>query len=358
MAGNTIGTLFRVSTFGESHGAAIGVFIDGFPAGYQINEEFITLQLQRRKPGQSKLTTQRQERENIEWLSGIYKGKTLGSPICAIIRNENQKESDYEHLEKAYRPSHADYTYQMKYGYRDHRGGGRASARETAARLIAGALAQDYLNSKGIKILAYTSQIAGIKLTNEEVDESVIEQNLVRCPNMELAAKMEEAVLAARKAGDSLGGIISCMVKGLPAGVGEPVFEKLNASLGQAMLSINAVKGFEIGSGFEGASKKGSQQNDLFYAENKEIKTRSNNSGGIQGGISNGQDIEMKIAFKPVATIMQKQKSVDINANEIVLEGKGRHDPCVLPRAVPIVEGMAAIVLLDHYLRQQAYVNA
>ena len=357
MPGNSIGLLFRVTTFGESHGPMIGVVIDGCPAGLEIDQEFVRLQMSRRRPGQSKITTQRKEADEVEFVSGVFEGKTTGAPIAAIIRNEGQREKDYDHISDKYRPSHADFTYDAKYGHRDHRGGGRSSARETAARVLAGAVAQLLLRRHGIEIRAYVSQVGDIELKEdyEELDFNQIENNLVRCPDAATAQKMLELIESVRKQGDTVGGRISCVIQGCPAGLGEPVFDRLHADLGKAMLSINAVKGFEYGSGFRAMRMKGSEHNDLFYKETEtagaRIQTRTNRSGGIQGGISNGMDIYLNVAFKPVATLMRDQSSVDKAGNETVVSGKGRHDPCVVPRAVPIVEAMAAITIADHFLR-------
>lgn len=356
MAGNSFGTLLRISTFGESHGVAIGVVIDGFPASFKVDIKHIEKELQRRKPGQSHITTQRKETEKIEILSGILDGKTLGTPIAIIVRNNDQRSKDYQHLENVYRPSHADYTYEKKYGIRDVRGGGRASARETVARVIAGALAKQYLlKIEKIAIDAYVSQVADIKLNKsyQKLNLKLTEQSIVRCPDKKIADQMIKKIEQIKKKGDSVGGIVSCVIKGCPVGLGEPVFDKLHADLGKAMLSINAVKGFEYGSGFEGTTLLGSQHNDIFQNKKGKIITKTNHSGGIQGGISNGMDIYFNVAFKPVATIIEEQDTIDYNGKQAKVTGKGRHDPCVLPRAVPIVESMAAIVLMDHYLRNQ-----
>lgn len=352
MAGNTFGTLFRITTFGESHGPAIGVVIDGCPANFKLDLDFIQQQLDRRKPGQSKITTQRKESDTFEVLSGLFEGKTTGHPLAFLIRNEDARSKDYSHIKDAYRPSHADFTYQQKYGIRDYRGGGRSSARETATRVLAGAVAMQFLNSIGVTVTAYVSQTGAIALNKniEELDLSTIENTIVRCPDAETASKMIAYISELKAQGDSCGGIISCIANGVPVGLGEPVFNKLHADLGKAMLSINAVHGFEYGSGFASAAMKGSEHNDIFYNEDKIIKTKTNNSGGIQGGISNGMPISFRVAFKPVATILQNQKSVTTSGNEIDLENTGRHDPCVVPRAVPIVEAMCALVLMDHYL--------
>jgi len=355
MAGNSYGDLFRITTFGESHGKAIGVVIDGFPAGIEINEKLIHQDLQRRRPGQSKLTTQRKETEEFQVLSGVFEGKSLGSPIAVTIPNADARSKDYAHLQKTFRPSHADFTYEAKYGHRDHRGGGRSSARETAARVVAGSFAKMLLGQVGIEIVAYVSSVAHINATvdNKKVSLTDVEKSLVRCPDGIASSEMEQLIDSIRKEGDTVGGILSCVVRNVPVGLGEPVFDKLHADLGKAMLSINAVKGFEVGSGFASTKMRGSEHNDAFTSDGGKIATETNNSGGIQGGISNGMNITFNVAFKPVATIMHNQKSVDSEGNETTVEGKGRHDPCVLPRAVPIVEAMAAIVLADHYLRNK-----
>ena len=352
MAGSSFGTLFKLTTFGESHGTAIGGIIDGVPANFPLDIPAIQLELDRRKPGQSSLVTQRKESDTVQFLSGIFEGKTLGSPIGFIILNENQKEADYAHLKDTFRPSHADFTYEKKYGIRDYRGGGRSSARETASRVVAGALAKQVLNSIGIKFSTFVDQVGDIRFHSDEFFAlKEIESNLVRCPDKNLAEKMENLIREVRKEGDTIGGVISCVIKGVPAGLGEPVFDKLPAELGKAMLSINAVKAFEIGSGMESITMRGSQHNDLF---NEDGTTQTNYSGGIQGGISNGMPIHFRVAFKPVATIMQTQASINTQGDKIELEGKGRHDACVVPRAVPIVEAMAALVILDFYLRNKS----
>ena len=352
MAGSSFGTLFKLTTFGESHGTAIGGIIDGVPANFPLDIPAIQLELDRRKPGQSTLVTQRKESDTVQFLSGIFEGKTLGSPIGFIILNENQKEADYAHLKDTFRPSHADFTYEKKYGIRDYRGGGRSSARETASRVVAGALAKQVLNSIGIKFSTFVDQVGDIRFHSDEFFAlKEIESNLVRCPDKNVAEKMENLIREVRKEGDTIGGVISCVIKGVPAGLGEPVFDKLPAELGKAMLSINAVKAFEIGSGMESIIMRGSQHNDLF---NEDGTTQTNHSGGIQGGISNGMPIHFRVAFKPVATIMQTQESINTQGDKIELEGKGRHDACVVPRAVPIVEAMAALVILDFYLRNKS----
>ncbi|MBL7911129.1 MAG: chorismate synthase [Bacteroidia bacterium] len=355
MAGNSFGTLFKLSTFGESHGAAIGGVIDGCPAGLKIDLDLVQQELDRRKPGQSHITTQRKEDDTVEFLSGIFEGVTTGTPIGFTIKNEDQKSKDYSHLKDAYRPSHADFTYEEKFGHRDFKGGGRSSARETACRIVAGAIAKQILNKQNISINAFVKQVGDIKLekTFDQLDLSKTEESIVRCPDTATSEKMINYIEEIKKQGDTIGGVIQCVVQNTPIGLGEPVFDKLHAVLGHAMLSINAVKGFEIGSGFDSIHFKGSELNDLFVAsenKNEKSKTKTNNSGGIQGGISNGMPIYFNVAFKPVATLMQKQNSVNKQGEEIILEGKGRHDPCVLPRAVPIVESMAALVLVDFLL--------
>jgi len=355
---NTFGRLFSLTTFGESHGVALGGVVDGCPAGLEIDLHFIQAELDRRRPGQSKIVTQRKEGDKVEFLSGIYEGKTTGTPIGFIIRNENQKSKDYDHLMDVYRPSHADYTYDKKYGFRDHTGGGRASARVTVSSVVGGAIAKLLLNKFGIQISAYTSQVGDIKLLKnyKDLDLSKTESNAVRCPDELIANTMINRIEQVRKEGDTIGGVITCIARHVPAGLGQPVFDKLHADLGKAMLGINAVKGFETGSGFEGVKMKGSEHNDIFYKENNEIHTKTNHSGGIQGGISNGEDIYFRVAFKPVATIMQKQMTANSKGEEVETMGKGRHDPCVLPRAVPIVEAMTAMVLADHLLQHRASV--
>ena len=347
MAGNTFGKALKLTTFGESHGPAIGGVLDGCPPGIALNFEAIQKDLDRRKPGQSAIVTQRKEPDTVEFLSGIFEGKTTGAPIGFIIANTNQKPDDYSHIKDVYRPSHADYTYDKKYGIRDYRGGGRSSARETISRVVGGAIAKQIIPD--ITINAFVSSVGDIFIDKpyQALDFSLTETNDVRCPDLATAKKMEEYIKQIRKEGDTVGGTITCVIQNVPAGLGEPVFDKLHADLGKAMLSINAVKGFEYGSGFCGAKMKGSEHNDLF---NPDGSTRSNLSGGIQGGISNGMDIYFRVAFKPVATIMQMQETIDKNGNIIEMQGKGRHDPCVVPRAVPIVEAMAALVLADFYL--------
>ncbi len=349
---NTFGKIFRLTSFGESHGRGIGGIIDGCPAGIELNIEHIQRDLARRKPGQSKITTQRKEPDEVEFLSGVFEGKTQGTPIAFAVWNKNQHSKDYDDLKDIYRPSHADYTYIQKYGTRDHRGGGRSSARETIARVVAGAIAKQILAKTGVIINAYVSQVGEIQLdkTYKELDLGKTEDNIVRCPDTETAEKMIARIEKAAKDRDTVGGVITGVATGVPAGWGEPVFNKLHADLGGAMLGINAVKGFEYGSGFDGTKLSGSQHNDVFIRTDKGIRTKTNNSGGIQGGISNGEDIYFNVAFKPIATLLKEQNTVDKNSNEITINPKGRHDPCVLPRAVPIVEAMAALVLVDHYL--------
>ena len=353
--GNSYGTLFRISTFGESHGLAIGVVIDGCPAGLDIDESFIQSELERRKPGQSKITTQRKEDDTFKILSGVFEGKSTGAPIAMIIENQDQRSKDYSHIENTFRPSHADFTYQEKYGIRDHRGGGRSSARETAARVAAGAVAKLILIKYSVSINAYVSQVGELKTPDyTTLDLSTSENNIVRCPDSAIAEKMIALIDQVRLDRDTIGGVVTCVIKNSPVGLGEPVFDKLHAELGKAMLSINAVKGFEYGSGFEGIKLRGSQHNDQFVNEGGKIKTKTNHSGGVQGGISNGADIYFNVAFKPVATIMQDQQTVDKEGNQATISGKGRHDPCVVPRAVPIVEAMAALVLVDFILRSKS----
>lgn len=349
--GNTFGKLFKISTFGESHGKAIGVIIDGCPAGLHIDESFVQSELARRKPGQSKITTQRKEADSVEIQSGVFEGQSTGTPISMVIYNQDQKSKDYSHIADKYRPSHADFTYSEKYGVRDYRGGGRSSARETAARVAAGALAKQMLKQLGVTITAYVSRVGSISAPEyQELDLTKVEDNIIRCPHPQTAEKMIELIDSVRKDRDTIGGLVTCVIKNTPAGLGEPVFDKLHAELGKAMLSINAVKGFEYGSGFEGTKMRGSSHNDEFYEEDGVVKTKTNYSGGIQGGISNGADIYFNVAFKPVATIMQDQDSINEQGETVTVTGKGRHDPCVVPRAVPIVEAMAALVLADYYL--------
>jgi len=356
MAGNSFGELFRITTFGESHGPMIGVVIDGCPAGLSVDIDFVQSELDRRRPGQSAITTQRRESDKVNFVSGIYEGRTTGAPIAGYLLNENQKEKDYENLQDAFRPSHADFTYFTKYGVRDHRGAGRASARETAARVVAGAVAKLLLAKENIIISGYVSKVGELKLEKDytQLDLSLTEKNIVRCPDPEIAEKMIALIEAVRKEGDTIGGIVSCVIKGAHAGLGEPVFDRLNADLAKAMLSINAAKGFEIGGGFGMTDYKGSQMNDPFINKGGKIATATNHSGGVQGGISNGMDIYFNVAFKPVSSIMKPQRTVNSKGEQIELQIKGRHDPCVLPRAVPVVEAMAAIVMADHLLRWKA----
>lgn len=353
---NTIGNIFRLTTFGESHGEAIGGVVDGMPAGIPIDMAFIQQELNRRRPGQSHITTARQEADQIELLSGVFEGKTTGCPIGFIVRNTNQHSGDYDNMRELYRPSHADYTYSYKYGTRDHRGGGRSSARITISRCVAGALAKLVLKQIGVHITAFTSQIGDISLDRDysKYDLTQVDSNIVRCPDADKAVQMIRLIEEVKAEGDTIGGVITCVIQGCPAGLGEPEFGKLHAMLGAAMLSINAVKGFEYGEGFEGVTARGSEQNDIFVNKEGRITTMTNHSGGIQGGISNGQDIYCRIAFKPVATLLREQKTVDIQGKETTLTAKGRHDPCVLPRAVPIVEAMAAMTILDAYLSDKA----
>ncbi len=349
---NTFGNIFTLTSFGESHGAAIGGVVDGFPAGIDIDVDFIQNELKRRRPGQSRITTSRNEPDTVEFLSGIFEGKSTGCPIGFIVRNTNQHSADYDNMRNLFRPSHADYTYTAKYGIRDHRGGGRSSARITISRCVAGALAKLALKKIGVSVCAYTSQVGNIKLEADyrKYDLTKVEDNIVRCPDAEKARAMETLISEVKKQGDTIGGTITAVIKGCPAGVGEPEFDKLHAALGYAMLGINAAKGIEFGMGFDGISRLGSEMNDVFVNENGRVTTKTNNSGGIQGGISNGNDIYFRIAFKPVATLLKPQNTIDKDGDSTVLEAKGRHDPCVLPRAVPIVEAMAAMVILDNWL--------
>ena len=344
---NSFGNIFRLTTFGESHGKAIGGIIDGCPAGYKIDLDHISYEMQRRKPGQSKIVTQRKEDDSVEFLSGIFEGKTTGTPIGFLIKNKDQKSKDYDHLKDSFRPSHADFVYEKKYGFRDYRGGGRSSARETACRVVAGAIAKQILEN--IDIYAYTSSIGTISIDDDYIvdTQKSIEDSIVRCPDISISEKMINEIKNARKNGDTLGGIVKCIIKNVPVGLGEPVFNKLHSELGRAMLSINAVKGFEYGSGFNGTKMIGSEHNDIIKTDET---TLSNYSGGIQGGISNGMDIYFNVAFKPVATVMKDQQTIDSKGKESIIKGKGRHDPCVVPRAIPIVEAMAAMVILDYYL--------
>lgn len=349
---NTFGQIFRLTTFGESHGEAIGGVVDGMPAGIDIDVDFIQSELARRRPGQSNITTSRQEPDQVELLSGVFEGRSTGCPIGFIVRNQNQHSSDYDNMRQLFRPSHADYTYYYKYGTRDHRGGGRSSARITISRCVAGALAKLALRQLGITVQAYTSQVGNIALERDYhlYDLSLTETNAVRCPDAEKAAQMIALIEQVKSEGDTIGGVITCVVKGCPPGLGEPEAHKLHADLGAAMLSINAVKGFEYGEGFAGVTQRGSEQNDIFRSVDGRITTASNHSGGIQGGISNGQDIYFRVAFKPVATLLQTQDTVDLNGQATTLTARGRHDPCVLPRAVPIVEAMTAMTIMDHFL--------
>ena len=349
---NIFGNVFTLSTFGESHGEAIGGVVDGMPAGVDIDLDFIQQELNRRRPGQSKITTSRQESDSVEILSGVFEGKSTGCPIGFIVRNSNQRSEDYENMRDVFRPSHADFTYYNKYGLRDHRGGGRSSARETISRCVGGALAKLALRKLGIRITAYTSQVGDIVIDRDysHYDFDEIERNIVRCPDAEKAGRMVALIDQVKQEGDTIGGVISCVVQGCPIGLGEPAFDKLHAALGAAMLSINAVKGFEYGEGFDGVSARGSEQNDIFVSKDGTIHTLTNHSGGIQGGISNGNDIFFRVAFKPVATLLRPQPTVNAQGQENTLAVKGRHDPCVLPRAVPVVEAMAAMTILDFYL--------
>ncbi|MBD1432149.1 chorismate synthase [Sphingobacterium sp. DN00404] len=360
MAGNSFGHLFKITTFGESHGKAIGVIIDGCPPNISIDEEFIQSELDKRKPGQSKITTQRKESDTAQILSGVFEGKSTGTPIAILIPNEDQRSKDYSHIADKYRPSHADYTYQQKYGIRDYRGGGRSSARETAARVAAGAIAKLYLKSQGIEIFAHVSAVGTLEAPNLDTTDlssllEIRESNIARCADPATANEMIALIDSIRKAGDTIGGKISTIVRGVPVGLGEPVFDKLHADLGKAMLSINAVHGFEYGSGFSGSEMQGSEHNDIFVKEEEQVRTRTNFSGGIQGGISNGMDIMFRTAFKPVATIMRDQETLNEAGDSTTISGKGRHDPCVVSRAVIIVEAMTALVLADHLLRFKAY---
>jgi chorismate synthase len=374
MAGNTFGQAFRITSFGESHGVGIGVIVDGCPAGVPIDENFIQQELDRRRPGQSKIVTQRDEADTAQILSGVFEGKSTGHPIAIVIYNQDQRSKDYSHIADKYRPSHADFTYQSKYGVRDYRGGGRSSARETAARVAGGAIAKMLLHTvevrnpdgsigKGVSVNAFVSQVGSVKVEKHysTLDFNKIESTPVRCPDLDVAAQMIELIQEVKKAGDTIGGVTTCVIQGCPVGLGEPAFDKLHADLAKAMLSINAAKGFEYGSGFEGVTMRGSEHNDAFYIENPDklgteggkVRTKTNHSGGIQGGISNGEDIYFRVAFKPVATIIPAQESVNMAGESVEVTGRGRHDPCVLPRAVPIVESMAAIVVADHYLRNR-----
>ncbi|MGQ8335423.1 chorismate synthase [Sunxiuqinia sp. A32] len=349
---NTFGQLFRLTSFGESHGKGIGGIIDGCPAGITIDTDFIQNELDRRKPGQSKITTQRKESDSVEFMSGVFEGKTQGTPIAFVIWNKDQHSKDYDTLKDVYRPSHADYTYQQKYGSRDHRGGGRSSARETIARVVAGAIAKLLLKEIGVNINAFVYRVGDIALNKsyQELDLSKTDTNIVRCPDADIAEKMIARIEEAGRDRDTVGGVIQCVIQGVPVGLGEPVFNKLHADLGHAMLGINAVKGFEYGSGFQGTRLSGSEHNDVFVKTENGIRTKTNHSGGIQGGISNGEDIYFNVAFKPIATLLKEQQTVNKQEEQTTINPKGRHDPCVLPRAVPIVEAMAAMVIADHYL--------
>lgn len=353
MSGSSFGTIFRLSSFGESHGEAVGGVIDGVPSGIELDFDAIQSELERRKPGQSAIVTQRKEADEVTFLSGIFEGKTTGAPIGFMVRNTNQKSEDYDEMKHVFRPSHADYTYEQKYGYRDYRGGGRSSARETISRVVAGAIAKQILGLHGIGIDAFVDQVGALRWNGSWTTalRTVREENPVRVPDASLAVQMEELIRSVRKDGDTIGGCVRCVITGVPVGLGEPVFDKLHAELGKAMLSINAVKGFTIGSGFDGVAMRGSQHNDVFVAGGT---TATNHSGGIQGGISNGMPIDFRVAFKPVATIMSEQPTIDRELNSTTLTGKGRHDPCVVPRAVPIVEAMAAMVILDFWMRNKA----
>lgn len=356
MAGNTIGKFFRLMSFGESHGIAVGGVIDGCPAGVELSAEYIQGELNRRKPGQSEVSTPRKEEDEVEILSGIFEGKSTGMPIGFMVRNRNQNSRDYNHLKDLYRPSHADYTWEKKYGIRDYRGGGRSSAREHIARVVAGAVAKQVLAQYNIRIQAYTSQVGTVCMpwSYKEVELDRTEDNIVRCPDAETAEKMIALIREVRDEGDSVGGVVSCVVQGVPAGLGEPVFDRFQARLAQAMMSINATKGFEYGTGFAAAAMRGSEHNDSFVMKEGHVRTETNRSGGIQGGITNGEDIYFRVAFKPVATIMKRQDTVNREGEEVELEAHGRHDPCVIPRAVPVVEAMAAIVVLDMLLEARA----
>ncbi len=358
MASNSFGEIFRLTTFGESHGVAIGGIIDGCPPGLLLNQDFIQAELDRRRPGQNELTSQRNEYDRVEFLSGVFENLTTGAPIAFLVTNKDHRPDDYAHLKDLYRPSHADFVYHQKYGVRDYRGGGRSSARETLSRVVAGAVAKLFLRQNGISIIAFVKSIGQLSMDiiDYNIDPTTVEASAVRCPDPLLTDSMQKLIVETKNAGDTLGGEISCIIRGVPAGLGEPVFDKLHADLGKAMLSINAVKGFEIGSGFKGARMKGSEHNDQFVQQEGKIVTLTNHSGGIQGGISNGEAIYFNVGFKPIATLMMDQLSVDKEGNETIVKGKGRHDVCVVPRAVPIVEAMAALVIIDHMLRRQAYI--
>lgn len=354
MAGNTFGQLYRLTSFGESHGVSIGGIIDGCPAGLDIDLDHVQNELDRRRPGQSSVSTERNEQDRVEFVSGVFEGKTTGTPIGFQIKNKDAQSKDYSELKNVYRPSHADYTYQSKYGIRDHRGGGRSSARETATRIVAGAIAKQILTQLNIKISAYVKRVHDVEVNAKNVDWSQIEKNIVRCPHEKTAQQMIAKIEEAKNDGDSLGGAVKCVIQGLPVGLGEPVFDKYNAEMAKAMMSINATKYFEIGAGKNGTFKKGSELNDAFEMQGDTVRTSSNNSGGIQGGLTNGEDVEIEVGFKPTATIAKSQATVNNQNEEVTLSAKGRHDPCVLPRAVPIVEAMAAMVTLDMYLRNQS----
>lgn len=356
---NTFGRILTLTTFGESHGTAIGGILDGFPAGILIDEEFVRTQMRRRRPGQSAVTTARNEADEVQFLSGIFEGCSTGTPIAFVIQNTNNRSADYGNLREAYRPSHADYVYDKKYGVRDYRGGGRSSARETAVRVCAGALAMLALRSYGISVTAYTSQVGDIALDRDYTayNLAAAEENIVRCPDAAVAERMQELILDVKRQGDTVGGVVTCVIKGAPAGLGEPLYDKLSARLAQAMLSINAAKGFEYGNGFAAAAGRGSQQNDIFSNKDGRITTLTNNSGGIQGGISNGEDIYFRVAFKPVATILMEQPTINSAGESTVIVARGRHDPCVVPRAVPVVEAMAALVLLDFLRIEKGNMN-
>ncbi|MCC5945017.1 MAG: chorismate synthase [Bernardetiaceae bacterium] len=354
---NTQGKILRLTSFGESHGKAIGGILDGFPSGIAIDMDFISTQMRRRRPGQSRITTPRKEKDKVEILSGVFEGKSTGTPLAFVIQNEDAQSKDYSHIATQFRPSHADYTYEKKYGFRDYRGGGRSSARETAVRVVAGALAQLFLRQKDIQIHAYVSQVGNIAtLKSYKEMDFTQKENIVRCPDAVVSKQMISLIEEVRDAGDTIGGVVSGVIQGLPVGLGEPVFDKFHAELGKAMLGINAVKGFDYGSGFDAVAMRGSSHNDIFYNDEAgRVRTQSNYSGGVQGGITNGEDVYFRVAFKPVATLMNSQKTIDNQGNSVQMEGKGRHDPCVVPRAVPIVEAMAALVVLDFYLLASAY---
>lgn len=356
---NSFGNLFRLSTFGESHGAAVGGVVDGMPSGIEVDLAYIQAELDRRRPGQSNITTARDEKDQVKLLSGVFNGKSTGTPIGFVVENTNQHSSDYDNIVDIFRPSHADYTYYSKYGIRDHRGGGRSSARETIARVVGGALAKLMLKSHGIRVRAYTSQVGTVALNKPytELNLDAAEENIVRCPDAEVAQRMIDLISQVKAERDSVGGIVTCVIEGAPVGLGEPCFDKLQALLAHAMLSIGAVKGFEYGSGFAGSQMRGSEHNDTFYMDGNRVRTRTNNSGGIQGGISNGEDIYFRVAFKPTATILMEQETVNSLGQEVMTTVKGRHDPCVVPRAVPIVEGMAAMVMADALLLGKQWIK-